>query len=151
MISKEKITSLIEQRIEGTDVFLVKLSVSTSNAIKVVVDADSGVSIEKCIAISRHIEHNLNRDEEDFSLEVTSFGLGEALVLPRQYQKNLDRDVKIKLQNGKTLNGKLIQVEDDFLIVEQKLSKKDKQEGLSAQVELPYTDILETKVEVSFK
>ena len=151
MISKEKITSLIEQRIEGTDVFLVKLSVSTSNAIKVVVDADSGVSIEKCIAISRHIEHNLNRDEEDFSLEVTSFGLGEALVLPRQYQKNLDRDVKIKLQSGKTLKGKLVQVEDDFLIVEQKLSKKDKQEGLSAQVELPYTDILETKVEVSFK
>lgn len=151
MISKERVTDLIEQRIEGTDLFLVKLSISAANAIKVVVDGDSGVSIDQCIAISRQIEHNLDRDEEDFSLEVTSFGLGEALLLHRQYEKNLERNIKINLKDGTRVKGKLLEVEENHIVVDQDLTKKQIKEGKEARIQLSFDDIQETKVEVSFK
>jgi ribosome maturation factor RimP len=151
MISKERVTDLIEQRIEGTDLFLVKLSISSANAIKVIVDGDSGVSIEQCIAISRQIEHNLDRDEEDFSLEVTSFGLGEALLLHRQYEKNLERNVKINLKDGTRVKGKLLEVEENHIVIDQDLTKKQIKEGKEAHIQLAFDDIQETKVEVSFK
>lgn len=70
MIEKERVKKLIEERIAGTDIFLVSLTISSSNDIHVVLDADSGLSIDKCISVSRNIEHNLDREAEDFSLEV---------------------------------------------------------------------------------
>lgn len=151
MISKQLVTDLIEERIAGTDIFLVSLSISSSNSIKVVVDADSGVSIEKCISVSRNIEHNLDREDEDFSLEVTSFGLGEPLQLKRQYNKNIGRNLIITLNDESKLKGKLQLVEENQITIERELTKKEIKEGINAVVVIAFKDIKETKIEISFK
>ncbi|MBN2745691.1 MAG: ribosome assembly cofactor RimP [Bacteroidales bacterium] len=151
MINNQKIQDLIEQKTEGTDLFLVSLTISPSNAIRVVVDSDSAVSIDKCISISRHIENHLNRDEEDFSLEVTSFGLGEPLVMLRQYEKNLNRNLKITTVDGKVLSGQLLEVFPDKIVLNRTLTKKEIKEKVDPLVQIEIKQIKESKVEISFK
>ena len=87
-ILKEKVEQLIAEGVEGTDIFLVKLTVSSSNDINVLLDSDSGLTLSHCRSISRAIESSLDREDEDFSLTVSSAGVGEPLVL-RQYKKNV--------------------------------------------------------------
>ena len=91
---KEKVEQLISEGVEGTGIFLVKLTVSSSNDINVLLDSDSGLTLANCRTVSRAIESNLDREEEDFSLTVSSAGIGEPLAL-RQYKKNVGRKVQI--------------------------------------------------------
>jgi len=151
MIKVDKVRKLVEQGIEGTDIFVVDIKVSAANAIKVVLDADSGLSIDKCVAISRQVEHNLDRDAEDFSLEVTSFGLTQPLKLKRQYIKNTGRNLIIRLTDGSALKGKLVNVDDNILHLEKTLTKKEIKEGVDAAFTVDIEDVKEAKVEISFK
>ncbi len=151
MINVDKVRKLVEQGIEGTDIFVVDIKVSAANAIRVVLDADSGLSIDKCVAISRQVEHNLDRDAEDFSLEVTSFGLTQPLKLKRQYIKNTGRNLNIRLTDGTTLKGKLVNVDDNILHLEKTLTKKEIKEGVDAAFTVDIEDVKEAKVEISFK
>lgn len=151
MITVKQVRDLVDQRIEGTDIFVVDITVSAANAIRVTVDADSGVSIEKCIEVSRQVEHNLDRETEDFSLEVTSFGLTEPLQLHRQYVKNTGRNLKIRLSDDTQVRGKLIKVADDFIQLEKILTKKQKKEGVEKDLKINFKDIIQAKIEISFK
>jgi ribosome maturation factor RimP len=151
MIKVDKVRKLVEQGIEGTDIFVVDIKVSAANAIRVVLDADSGLSIDKCVAISRQVEHNLDRDAEDFSLEVTSFGLTQPLKLKRQYIKNTGRNLNIRLTDGSALKGKLVNVDDNILHLEKTLTKKEIKEGVDAAFTVDIEDVKEAKVEISFK
>ena len=151
MITVKQVRDLVDQRIEGTDIFVVDITVSAANAIRVIVDADSGVSIEKCIEVSRQVEHNLDRETEDFSLEVTSFGLTEPLQLHRQYVKNTGRNLKIRLSDDTQVRGKLIKVADDFIQLEKILTKKQKKEGVEKDLKINFKDIIQAKIEISFK
>jgi ribosome maturation factor RimP len=151
MIKVDKVRKLVEQGIEGTDIFVVDIKVSAANAIRVVLDADSGLSIDKCVAISRQVEHNLDRDAEDFSLEVTSFGLTQPLKLKRQYIKNTGRNLNIRLTDGSALKGKLVNVDDNILHLEKTLTKKEIKEGVDAVFTVDIEDVKEAKVEISFK
>jgi len=151
MIDKSKILDLVNQRIVETDIFVVDISVSASNAIRVTIDADSGVSIEKCIDISRQVEHNLDREAEDFALEVTSFGLDQSFKMLRQYNKNIGRDVKVFLNDGKIVKGTLIKVSEDFIRLEKILTKKEIKENVDEILDLDLASIKETKLEISFK
>jgi ribosome maturation factor RimP len=151
MIKVDKVRKLVEQGIEGTDIFVVDIKVSAANAIRVVLDADSGLSIDKCVAISRQVEHNLDRDAEDFSLEVTSFGLTQPLKLKRQYIKNTGRNLNIRLTDGSALKGKLVNVDDNILHIEKTLTKKEIKEGVDAAFTVDIEDVKEAKVEISFK
>ncbi len=108
MISKELITSLVEESLQDTDLFLVEVKVKPSNVIEVYVDADSAVNIEQCVAISRYVEGKLDRDAEDFELSVFSWGLSGALKLDRQLQKYLGQDVEVKTKELGKFQGKLI-------------------------------------------
>ncbi|MCR4848133.1 MAG: ribosome assembly cofactor RimP [Bacteroidales bacterium] len=108
MISKELITSLVEESLQDTDLFLVEVKVKPSNVIEVYVDADSAVNIEQCVAISRYVEGKLDRDAEDFELNVYSWGLSGALKLDRQLQKYLGQDVEVKTKELGKFQGKLI-------------------------------------------
>ena len=92
--------------------FLIDLSISSANHIRVIVDGDDGVAISECIRLSRAIEHNLDEDL-DFSLEVLSFGLGESLQLKRQYKKNIGRKLQITTKNDVIFEGKNIAVDED--------------------------------------
>ncbi len=151
MIEVDTVRKLVEQRIENTDIFIVDISVSANNAIKVVLDADSGLSIDKCVAVSRQVEHNLDRDSEDFSLEVSSFGLTQPLQMLRQYRKNIGRQVKITLNDNALVRGKLTAVDDDKIVLERKLSKKEIKENADPVLVINLDDIKEIKVEISFK
>ena len=124
---KEKVEQLIAKEILGTDIFLVKLTVNASNNINVILDSDSGLTLADCTKISRAIEYNLNRENYDFSLIVSSSGIGEPLVL-RQYKKNIGRKVKVNLTDGEIINAKIINVEDGVIELEWK-SRVEKPKG----------------------
>ena len=107
---KEKITNLVNEAIAENDaLFLIELSISQNNSIKVIVDGDEGVPLSECIRISRHVEHNLDRDEADFSLEVTSPDVTDPIVNNRQYNKNINRLLKVKT-NDESIEGELINI-----------------------------------------
>jgi ribosome maturation factor RimP len=151
MISKEKVRKLVEERIEGTDIFIVDIDISAGNNIRVVIDADSGVSIERCMSVSRNVEHNLDRDTEDFSLEVTSFGLTSPFVVPRQYKKYIGRKVEVKTNDNKKLSGTLLAFDEQELSMKLDLTKKQIKAGTEADVHISFDDIKETKAVISFK
>ena len=99
MISKEKVISLIDERIKDLqkNIYVVELSISAKNFIRVEIDKiDGSVSVEECVSISRNIEHNLDRDTEDFELTVSSAGLDKPLRHINQYKKHIGRTVRVK-------------------------------------------------------
>lgn len=155
MISKERVQELIDERIEGTDIFVVELSISDSNQIKVLLDADNGLSIEKCISVSRNIEHNLDREEEDFELTVSSSGLDNPLKVTRQYIKNIGRSLKVKQVEGGSLEGKLETADEEGIVIverrKERVEGRKKKEWIEEKHELKYDNILEAKVVISFK
>ena len=111
-MNQEKVTFLLEEALaENEELFLIQLSFLPGNKIQVVVDGDQGVSLKECIRISRNIEHNLDREEEDFALEVTSPDIAEPLKVLRQYKKNINRVLKVKT-NDATFEGTLTKVTD---------------------------------------
>ena len=120
---KEKVEQLIAEGIEGTEIFVVKLTVSSSNDINVLLDSDSGLSLADYRTVSRAIEFDLDREEEDFSLTVASAGIGEPLVL-RQYMKNVDRKVAVTLNDGEVIEAKMIAANDQNIELEWKSREK---------------------------
>ena len=99
---QDRVEKLLEEAFqENNSLFLISLSISPQNHILVVIDGDNGVSVNDCIAVSRKIEHNLDREEEDFSLEVTSAGVAEPLKLPRQFKKNIGRKLEVETNSNK--------------------------------------------------
>lgn len=122
-ILKEKVEQLITESVEGTDIFLVKLTVSSSNDINVLLDSDSGLTLSDCRSISRVIETSLDRDDEDFSLTVSSSGVGEPLVL-RQYRKNVGRKVRVTLIDGEIIEAKMVAADDKGIELEWKSREK---------------------------
>jgi ribosome maturation factor RimP len=108
MITKEKIEALVKEKIEGTPLFLVDIKVSPANKIEVFIDGDAGLAISDCVDVSRHVEKNLDREIEDFSLEVSSPGATAPLTTARQYKKHLGRELEVSLMNGEVIVGKLV-------------------------------------------
>ena len=115
---RSKIKLLLNQALEeNPSLFLIDLKISLENNIKVVLDGDDEVSLSDCIKISRVIEHNLDREVLDFSLEVTSAGVGEPLFNRRQYLKNIGRKLKVEIPAGNSFQGTLVESkEKDFTI-----------------------------------
>ncbi len=153
MISKQKIADLIEENLVGTDKFLVEFSVSTTNQIIVYIDGDHGVTISDCVSLSRHIESNLDRETEDFELDVSSAGLDLGLRVKRQYLKNIGKEIETKLSDGKKIKGILKAVEEDFFQIELPASKKKKKSEVEEDLikSIEFKEIKETKVVISFK
>ncbi len=152
MIEKTKIEKIINEHFEGTDKFLVDLNVSTSNQISVFIDGDSGVKVADCIDLSRHIEKNFNRDEEDYELEVSSTGVGKSLLITRQYHKNIGKQISVITNEGNKIKGKITEVTSDgiTLDISDFLSKKEKKDGVAAQKQIPFNNIREAKIIFSF-
>ncbi|TXK73299.1 ribosome assembly cofactor RimP [Mesonia sp. HuA40] len=153
-MKQEIVAGLIEEALaENPSLFLIDLSIQADNQIQVVIDGDQGVSVNDCIAVSRKIEHNLDREEEDFSLEVTSAGVTAPLQLPRQFKKNLGRKLKVTTEEG-VLEGNLDQVEDDKILLSWK-AREPKPVGkgkhtVNKEVWVPLEEIKEAKVMITF-
>ena len=117
MITTESITELIAQQIEGSEVFLVEVLVKPGNAIRVHVDSPEGISIDDCVKISRFVNESLDRDVEDYSLEVSSPGLGGSFRVKQQYEKNVGRDIEVLYTDGIKVKGKLVSVEEKGIVL----------------------------------
>ena len=153
MIDKVKIAELVNEKLTD-DQFLVDVTVSPSNVIDIMVDSDTGISINQIVEISRFVESNLDREMEDFELSVFSAGLSEPLKLLRQYKKNIDTEVDVLLTSGLKLTGKLLKADDQGIDLE--VTTKEKSEGskkkeLVTRVHtLGYPEIKETKKVLKF-
>lgn len=150
-IVKELIDNGLEER---KDLFLIDLKISSDNKINVVIDGDNGVSVEDCIFISRAIEHNLDREEEDFSLEVTSAGATSPLSERRQYKKNVGRILQVKAKEQPKIEAILVDADDEHVTLEWK-AREPKPVGkgkitVNKQAKIAYDDILEAKVIIKF-
>lgn len=113
MITEEKVKAIVEQHIQGTKVFLVEVVVRPGNMIRVHVDQPGGISIDKCVDISRHLNRELDRDVEDFSLEVSSPGIGAPFRVREQYDKNIGQEIEVILEDGTQMKGTLESVTDE--------------------------------------
>lgn len=141
MISKEKVRDLVNPGLEGTKIVLVDISVGAGNQIRVLLDSFEGVTIDKCVEISRLVEHNLDREIEDFELEVSSYGLGQPFKLSLHYLKNINRQVEVYCKDGRNLKGTLKTVEltedkKEVSFIEILNKKKVKQEGKKKKIEV---------------
>jgi ribosome maturation factor RimP len=118
MTFEDKINDLIEAALrDRTDLFLIECTISSDHHIRILLDGDQGVNLKTCIEISRSIEHNLDREIEDFSLEVASAGVGNPLQNRRQYTKNIGRKLRVELDSEPTLEGVLTAAtETDFTL-----------------------------------
>ncbi len=118
MIEKKQIIDIVKDEITDTDLFLVEVNVSATNAITVMIDSMQGVPISKCIDLSRAIEKHFDRDVEDFELSVMSAGIGQPFIVIEQYHKNIGRQVEVLTCEGKKYIGKLIDVKDTDITLE---------------------------------
>jgi len=149
-----KVTELLQNVLdENPSLFLIDLSITENNHIRVIIDGDEGVKVEDCMAVSRGIEHNLDREEEDFSLEVLSAGVSEPLTQGRQYKKNLGRKLQLKTKT-EIIEGKLTAVDEDNVTLEWK-AREPKPVGkgkitVEKKAVVPYQNIVEAKVMVTF-
>lgn len=152
---KSTVEDLLQNALkERQDLFLIDFSVSTDNAIKVVIDGDKGVLVEDCMFISRAIEHNLDRDEHDFSLEVLSSGAATPLVLPRQYKKHIGRNLEVKTNDGENIEGQLTEADDKGVVLKWK-TREPKPVGkgkvtVTKEANVAFSDIKEAKVKIKF-
>ena len=109
-----KVENLLSEILdENPSLFLIELKIGVDNSINIVLDGDNGVTLNDCIKTSRFIEHQLDRDDKDFSIEVTSSGVGNPLKNSRQFLKNIGRKLKVELLNGSSIQG-LLDAADDF-------------------------------------
>eukprot|EP01155_Anaeramoeba_flamelloides_P019385 Anaeramoba_flamelloidesa574179_19.p1 GENE.a574179_19~~a574179_19.p1 ORF type:complete len:150 (+),score=12.72 a574179_19:106-555(+) len=148
MIENNYILDLIEENLFGTDRFLVELKISTDNKIRVIIDGDSGVTIDSCVALSRHIEGNLDRDKEDFELSVYSAGIDRPFSMLRQYTKNIGRAVKILTVEDKTIRGILksaTSIQIEVLEETKRKNKKNKKVEYGEIITILMKDISKTK------
>lgn len=118
MILKEQIAELVNEKINGTHLFLIDIKVLPGNKIEVYIDGDNGLGINDCVDISRHIEKSLDREVEDFSLEVSSPGATQPLKLSRQYIKHIGRDLELKMNDGSMITGKLTEIGNGEITLE---------------------------------
>lgn len=151
---EKRVIELVEEKIaDRPELFLVEVKMLPNNKLIIHVDGDEGISIQDCVAISRHVGFHLEEEntiEQAYNLEVSSPGVGEPLKLIRQYNKNIGRSISIKLKEGQKKEGKLLEVTEDKLLIEEVVKEKGKK-AVSVPVTVPFNDIIETSVLISFK
>ena len=153
-MDQNKVKKLVNEALaENEALFLIDLDFGNEASIKVVVDGDSGVPLSECIRISRHVEHNLDRENEDFALEVTTPNITDPITDQRQYNKNLGRTLKVKTLE-ESFEGKLIEVTDKEISLFWK-AREPKPIGkgkitVEKQQTIPLSDIKEAKVKIIF-
>jgi ribosome maturation factor RimP len=154
MTFKEKVAQLLEESLQGKpSLFVVDVTISESYKVTITLDDDNGVNLQDCIDVSRAVENNLDREEQDFSLEVASFGVGSPLKLIRQYKKNIGRMLIVKLATT-TIEAELVDATDETITLTWEAREPKKvgkgKETVQKRLEIPYSEIKEAIVTVTF-
>ncbi|SEC30272.1 ribosome maturation factor RimP [Tenacibaculum sp. MAR_2009_124] len=153
-MDQERVKELLQEALEqNNSLFLIDLQFLENNRVKVIVDGDEGVPLNECVRISRNIEHNLDREKEDFALEVTTPDIAHPLIQKRQYKKNKGRTLKVKTKTQE-YEGVLVEVTDEDITLQWK-AREPKPIGkgkhtVEKTAVLPYGDIKEAKVKIIF-
>jgi len=155
MIDKKKVETLVKEWLSGKEYFLTDLSISADDRIVVEIDHEDGVWIDDCVELSRYIENHLDRDEEDYELEVGSAGIGQPFKVLRQYQMHEGDTVETLTADGRKLTGTLSSVTPEtFTLITQ---EKQRREGEKrphwedVPITLAYGDVKWTKYVIDFK
>lgn len=155
MIAKELVKQIVESYFANNSHYLVDVSISNDNCINVEIDAFDGVSIDDCVALNRHIESQLDREVEDYQLEVSSAGLTSPFKVVKQYEKNIGNEVEVLTKDGRKITGILQSANaDEFTL---SIEKLEKQEGskrkvlVTEEISFGYADIKYTKYIIRFK
>lgn len=158
MIAKQTVIRLVEERIEELDngLFIVEARVNSNNVINVELDKkEGGVTVDDCIRVSRNVEHNLDREQQDFELHVSSAGLDKPLRVAAQYEKNIGRQVKVKKQDNTSEKGELIAFDGKSLTIRQekkvRIEGRKKKETVVEELIFRLDEIRETTIVLSFK
>ena len=150
-----KIRTLAEEKLEGSELFVVDVTCTPANDVEVLVDSDSSVAIEDCVALSRAIEDSLDRDQEDFSLTVASAGIGQPLRMLRQYRKLIGRPVEVVLLSGMKLLAELRNATEESITLayEEKVAVEGKKRKQLVETvkEYPLNEVKSTREYIDFK
>lgn len=153
-MDKELLKDFIEKQLEESEYFLTDLKITPANEITVEIDSMTPGDIEECVALTRAIEGEFDRDVEDYELEVGTAGLTSPLKLPRQYQKYIGQDLEVLTKDGKKLKGMLRSADDEgiVLVTEQKVKKEGQKKPVIEKMEtpLPYPNIKRAVYDLKF-
>ncbi|GGF07621.1 ribosome maturation factor RimP [Chishuiella changwenlii] len=153
-MDSNKVKQLIEEAIaENPALFLIDWKISPDDKISILADGDEGLSIEEIVRISRHVEHNLDREECDFALEVSTPGVGSNLTLPRQFSKNVGRILEVTL-NDKVMEGEIVEADEEGVVIFWE-SREPKPVGkgkitVEHEEKINYADIKKAIIKVTF-
>ena len=158
MIDRKEIEHLVEERIQELDngLYVVEMTISSTNVIRIEIDKiNGGVTVADCVSVSRNVEHNLDREIADFELHVSSAGLDKPFRHINQYIKNVGRTINVKTKDGRTIEGEIVKVADEKIILSaeemQLLEGKKKKEKVEVIYEIMLTEIKEANIVISFK
>ncbi|MBR1834488.1 MAG: ribosome assembly cofactor RimP [Bacteroidales bacterium] len=146
MIDKFKVLDIVKDVLEGSDKYLVNMKITPDNRIFVDIDGDNGINIDDCIEVSRAIENGLNRDEEDFELNVSSAGADAPLKMPRQYRRHVGRELSVEPFDGEKVEGRLTEAGDTQFTIKTKGTKKEAPQELT----FAYDDVKTARVIIQF-
>jgi ribosome maturation factor RimP len=147
MIEKATVEEILTEILEGKDIFIVDVKVDSSRKIRVHIDRMEGISIDDCVSVSRELENRLDRDREDFALEVSSPGLDSPFRVKQQYEKNMGKTVTVQCRDGRKLQGVLLEADDEGIRLElDPVRKNIKPERLDLEME----EIVSTRLYVQF-
>jgi ribosome maturation factor RimP len=150
MVTVGEIKKLTEEFLDGSDKFIVEVKVHPGNKISLFIDGDNGVNIGDCQKLSRYIESNLNRENEDFELKVSSSGLDRPLGMFRQYRKNIGKEVEVILADGEKISGTIEKINEgtgEISLILQVHKKNNPAETKTLNIE----SIKSARVKIKFK
>ncbi len=155
MVRNEDIEAIIKEAISGTEIFVVEAAVKPGNIIRVYVDAPEGISMEECVRISKAIESGIDRELEDFDLQVSSPGLENPLLVIQQYTKNIGKELKVETDNKQRFVGELLEADPNGItlnaLVKIKVAGSKKKKTEFQAVNLKFEEIKSAKVNLHFK
>lgn len=154
MIDKTALTAFIEKQLTGTDLYLVDIKISPANGVTVEIDSDTNVDIDKCVALTKEIEKEFDRDVEDYELEVGSSGLTSPFKVLRQYKKYIGQEVEVLTTEGKKLKGTLLEANPESFSIscEEKVKHEGAKRPVIEKVEhvFKFSDVKSTKYLLQF-
>ena len=155
MITKEQVQNLIQDKLEESNCFVVELEIGAGNTISLEIDSLDGITVQNCMSFSRAVEGSLDREEEDFELQVSSPGLDKPFRVKKQYKKNIGRNVKVVPVEGTVVKGELKEVDEDEIMIEfsvkERIEGRKKKETIVKQERIKFNNIKETTIIISFK
>ena len=146
MIDKFRILDIVKDALDGTEKYLINMRITPDNRIFVDIDGDNGITIDDCIELSRTIENSLDREEEDFELNVSSAGADAPLKMPRQYRRHIGRVLNVEALDGTQVEGILADANEEQFTIHIKGTKKEAPKDYT----FAYTDVATVKVVLTF-